>query len=326
MKPKVYVTRLIPEKGLEMVLDFCDAEVWEGELPAPRELLLDKVREVEGLLSLLTDRIDTPLMEAAPKLKVISNMAVGYDNIDVKEATKRGVIVGNTPGILTDTTADFAFALLMATARRIPEACRYVRDGRWKTWGPKLLLGRDIHGATLGLVGLGRIGSGVARRATGFSMRILYYDLVPRKDLEEELGLEFVGFDTLLERSDFISLHVPLTTETYHLISTEQFRLMKPTAILINTSRGPIVDPQALYKALKSGQIAACGLDVTEPEPIPKEDPLLTLDNCVIVPHIASASIATRTKMAMMAAENLIAGLKGEMPPHPVNPEVFGGI
>jgi glyoxylate reductase len=264
-------------------------------------------------------------MDAAPKLKVISNMAVGYDNIDVEEATRRGIIVGNTPGVLTDTTADFAFALLMATARRIPEACRYVHAGRWKTWGPKLFLGWDIHGATLGLVGLGRIGSGVARRATGFGMRILYYDVVRREDLEEELGLEFVDFEMLLEQSDFVSLHVPLTTETYYLISTEQFRVMKPTAILINTSRGPIVDPQALYEALKSGQIAACGLDVTEPEPIPRDDPLLTLDNCVIVPHIASASIATRTKMAAMAAENLIAGLKGEMPPHPVNPEVFGG-
>lgn len=325
MKPKVYVTRLIPEKGLEMVFDFCDAEVWEGELPPPRELLLDKVQDVEGLLSLLTDGIDAQLMDAAPKLKVISNMAVGYDNIDVEEATRREIIVGNTPGVLTDTTADFAFALLMATARRIPEACRYVHAGRWKTWGPQLFLGWDIHGATLGLVGLGRIGSGVARRATGFGMRILYYDVVRREDLEEELGLEFVDFETLLERSDFVSLHVPLTTETYYLISTEQFRVMKPTAILINTSRGPIVDPQALYEALKSGQIAACGLDVTEPEPIPRDDPLLTLDNCVIVPHIASASIATRTKMATMAAENLIAGLKGEMPPHPVNPEVFGG-
>lgn len=326
MKPKVYVTRLIPEKGVEMLLDFCDAEVWEGELPPPREVLLNKVQDVEGLLSLLTDRIDAQLMDAAPKLKVISNMAVGYDNIDVKEATRRGIIVGNTPGVLTDTTADFAFALLMATARRIPEACRYVRAGKWKTWGPKLLLGWDIHGATLGLVGMGRIGSGVARRATGLGMRILYYDVVRREDLEEELGLEFVDFETLLERSDFISLHVPLTSETHHLIGTEQFRLMKPTAILINTSRGPIVDPQALYEALKSGQIAACGLDVTEPEPIPMDDPLLTLDNCVIVPHIASASIATRTKMAAMAAENLIAGLKGEMPPHPVNPEVFRGI
>ena len=323
MKPKVYVTRLIPEKGLEMILAFCDAEVWQGKLPPPREVLLGKAQEVEGLLSLLTDRIDGQLMDAAPKLKVISNMAVGYDNIDVKEATRRGIIVGNTPGILTDTTADFAFALVMATARRIPEACRYVRDGRWKTWGPKLLLGWDIHGATLGLVGMGRIGSGVARRATGFGMRILYYDVVRREDLEEEVGLEFVDFETLLERSDFISLHVPLTSETHHLIGTEQFRLMKPTAILINTSRGPIVDPQALYEALKSGQIAACGLDVTEPEPIPIDDPLLTLDNCVIMPHIASASIATRTKMAIMAAENLIAGLKGEIPPHPVNPEIF---
>ena len=326
MKPKVYVTRLIPEKGLEMVLDFCEAEVWEGELPPPRELLLDKVQDVEGLLYLLTDRIDAQLIDAAPRLKVISNMAVGYDNIDVEEATRREIIVGNTPGVLTDTTADFTFALLMATARRIPEGCRYVVDGKWKTWGPKLLLGWDIHGATLGLVGLGRIGNGVARRAIGFGMRVLYYDVVRREDLEEELRLEFVDFETLLERSDFISLHVPLTTETHHLIGTEQFRLMKPTAILINTSRGAVVDPQALYEALKSGQIAACGLDVTEPEPISMDDPLLTLDNCVIVPHIASASIATRTKMATMAAENLIAGLKGEMPPNPVNPEVLGGM
>ncbi len=324
MKPKAYITRLIPQAGLDMVMEFSETKVWREELPPPRELLLKELQEVEGLLCLLTDRVDAELMDAAPRLKVISNMAVGYDNIDVKAATERGIAVGNTPGVLTETTADFAFALLMAAARRIPEATRYVKKGRWKTWGPTLLLGQDIHGATLGLVGLGRIGSGVAKRATGFEMRILYHDVVCREDLEKELGLTFVDLDTLLQESDFVSLHVPLTEETYHLIGPRELEIMKPTAILINTSRGPVVDQRALYEALRSGQIAAAGLDVTDPEPIDPHAPLLSLDNCIVVPHIASASVATRTKMATMAAQNLIAGLKGEMPPHCVNPELFG--
>jgi len=320
---KVYVTRLIPEEGLDIVRRHCDVEVWEEELPPPYEHLLEKVREVDGLLSLLTDRIDAPLMDAAPKLRVISNYAVGYDNIDVVAATQRGIIVGHTPGVLTETVADFTMALLLAAGRRVVEGERFVRARKWKAWGPTLLLGRDIHGATLGLVGLGRIGSSVARRARGFAMRILYHDIARQEDLERELGLIYTDFETLLRESDFVSLHVPLTEDTYHLMSKDEFALMKPTAILINTSRGPVVDQRALYEALRSGEIAGAALDVTDPEPIAPDDPLLSLDNCLIVPHMASASVATRTKMATMAAENLIAGLRGEMPPHPVNPEVL---
>lgn len=325
MKPRVYVTRILPDKAWEMIEEFCEAEVWEEELPPLREVLLEKVKEIEGLLCLLTDEIDASLMDRAPRLKVISNCAVGYDNIDVKAATERGIIVGNTPGVLTETTADLTFALLMATARRIPEAIRFVRAGKWKTWGLTLLLGQDIYGATLGIVGMGRIGSAVAKRATGFGMKILYYDVARREDLEEKLGVVFTDLETLLRESDFVTLHVALTKETHHLISRKELGMMKSTAILINTSRGPIIDQGALYDALKSGQIAAAGLDVTDPEPISLDDPLLSLDNCVVLPHIGSATVATRTKMATMAAENLIAGLKGEMPPTPVNPEVLAG-
>lgn len=325
MKPKVYVTRILPEKAWEMIEGFCEAGVWKGELPLPQEVLLEKVKEIEGLLCLLTDEIEGPLIDRAPKLKVISNCAVGYDNIDVKAATKRGIIVCNTPGILTETTADLTFALLMGIARRIPEATRFVRAGKWKTWGLTLLLGQDIYGATLGIVGMGRIGSAVAKRATGFGMKILYYDVTRREELEEELGLTFTDLGSLLRESDFVTLHLPLTKETHHLIGKREFEIMKCTAILINTSRGPIVDQGALYEALKSGQIAAAGLDVSDPEPISPDDPLLSLDNCVVLPHIGSATVATRTKMAVMAAENLIAGLKGEMPPNPVNPEVLRG-
>jgi len=323
MKAKVYVTRIIPEEGLSMVKEACQARIWERELPPPREVLLEEVKVVEGLLSLLTDQIDAELMDAAPKLKVISNYAVGYDNIDIPAATERGIVVGNTPGVLTETTADFAFALLMAAARRVVEGDRYVRDGKWKTWGPTLLLGYDIHGATLGIIGMGRIGSAMAKRASGFDMRVLYSDVHRREDLEEELGVIYVPMDTLLREADFVTLHTWLSEETYHLISTRELKLMKKTAILINNSRGPVVDTEALYEALKDGEIAGAGLDVTEPEPINVDNPLLTLDNVTIAPHISSGSIATRGKMAAMAAENLLAGLRGEMLPNPVNPEVF---
>ena len=324
-KPKVFVTRLIPEAGLEMITDFCDADVWEGELPPPREVLLSRVQGVDGLLSLLTDRIDVQVMDAAgPGLKVISNYAVGFDNVDVSEATRRGIPVGHTPGVLTDTTADFAFALLMAAARRVVEGDKFTRMGRWKTWGPKLLLGHDVTGATLGIIGFGRIGKGMARRAQGFDMRVLYHDPYCRDDpYARQVGAECVDLETLYVQADFISVHTPLTEETYHLIGADAFRQMKPTAILINTARGPVVDPEALYQALTTGQIAAAALDVTEPEPIPPDSPLLTLDNIIITPHMASASVATRGKMAAMAAANLIAGLKGEPLPHCVNPEVY---
>ncbi|MCS7219712.1 MAG: D-glycerate dehydrogenase [Anaerolineae bacterium] len=322
-KPKVYVTRLIPEEGLQMILEACDAEVWEGELPPPREVLLEKVKGRDGLLSLLTDQVDATLMDAAGSLRVISNYAVGYDNIDVQAATERGIPVGNTPGVLTETTADLAFALLMAVARRVVEGVDYVRAGRWKTWGPRLLLGQDVHGATLGIIGFGRIGQAMARRARGFDMRVLYYDRTRREGLEASLGVSYADLDTLLREADFVSIHTDLNPSTYHLMNAEALAKMKRTAILINTARGPIVDPAALAEALERGIIAGAGLDVTEPEPIPLDSPLLKFPNCVIVPHIASASVATRGRMARMAAENLLAGLRGERLPHCVNPEVY---
>jgi glyoxylate reductase len=322
-RPKVFVTRVIPDRGQAMVSEFCEAEIWQAELPPPRAVLLQKVRGLDGLLCLLTDRIDGEVMDAAgPGLKVISNHAVGVDNIDLPAATARGIPVGNTPGILTDATADFAFALLMAAARRVVEGERYVRLGRWKTWGPSLLLGADISGATLGIVGYGRIGQALARRASGFDMRILYCD-PSLASADPALPGQRVDFETLLRQSDFISLHTPLTPETYHLIDARALELMKPTAVLINTARGPVVDPDALYQALKAGRIFAAALDVTDPEPILPDSPLLELENLIVVPHIASASRTTREKMATMAAENLIAGLKGERLPHCVNPEVY---
>lgn len=323
-KSKVLVTRRIAQEALDMIGGSAEMELWDSELPPPREVLLQKVRDIDGLFSLLTDTVDAELMEAAPRLKVVSNMAVGYDNINVPEATRRRILVGYTPGVLTETTADFAFTLLMAAARRLVEADRYTRRGNWKTWGPMVMLGHDIHHARLGIVGCGRIGLEVARRARGFNMQVLYYDKVRRKRAEEkELALEFVpSLQEMLRRADFITIHVALTPETRHLISTAELAVMKPTAILVNTSRGPVVDQKALYQALRSGQIFAAALDVTEVEPIPPDDPLLTLENCIIAPHIASASVTTRTRMATMAAENLIAGLRGELPPNCVNPEV----
>lgn len=326
-KPKVYVTRMIAQEALDMITRVAEMKVWPGELPPPHEVILEEAREVDGLLTLLTDKIDASVMQAAPKLKVISNMAAGYDNIDVTEATKRGIVVGNTPEVLTETTADFAFALLMAAARRVVEADAFTRKGQWKTWGPMVLLGQDIHHATLGIIGLGRIGAEVAKRAKGFSMKVLYYDELRRSEEEEkQLGVEYVPeLSTLLSQSDFISLHVSLTPKTRHLLGAAQFALMKPTAILINNSRGPVIDQKALYEALKSRQILAAALDVTEVEPIPLEDPLLTLDNVIIAPHIASASVVTRTNIATLSADNLIAGLRGQVPPKCVNPEAIKG-
>ncbi len=322
-KPKVFVARLIPEKGFAVVRGFCDVDLWPNELPPSRDELIQHVRGVDGLLCLLTDKIDGEVMdEAGPQLKVISNHAVGLDNIDVNAATRRKIPVGNTPGVLTDATADFAFALMMAVARRIPEAERYVQAGKWKTWGPMLLLGVDLKGATLGLVGFGRIGKAVARRATGFDMRVIYYD-PNEKDPDPDIAATYVDFETLLAESDFISLHTPLTPDTRHLIDSEAFSKMRPSAVLVNTSRGPVVDPEALYEALKEKRIFGAGLDVTEPEPLRMDSPLLTLDNIVIVPHVASASRTSRDMMAWMAAQNLVAGLKGERLPNCVNPQVY---
>ena len=299
----------------------CDADVWAGDLPPTRPELLHRVAGRDGILTLLTDRVDDELLDAAgPGLKVVSNFAVGFDNIDLAACARRGIPVGNTPGVLTETTADLAWALLMAGGRRVAEGDRYVRDGQWKTWGPMLLLGPDIHGSTLGIVGFGRIGQAVARRAQGFGMTVLYHDVqqVP-DDVSEPLGATFVTLDELLERSDFISLHVNLTAETRHLINARTLAAMKETAVLVNTSRGPVIDQIALADALRDGVIWAAALDVTDPEPIPMDDPLVELANCLIVPHIASASRATRGKMAAMAAANLIAGVRGEPLPTPVS-------
>ena len=308
-KPKVYVTRLIPHAGLERIREVSDAEIWEGEEPPPFEVLLEKVKGKAGLVSLLTDRINRDLIDAAANsLKVISQMAVGFDNIDMSAATQRGIPVGHTPEVLNDATTDFAFALLMSAARRIVEGALYVKAGLWKTWGPTLLMGQNIYGMTLGIVGFGRIGRGLAKRAVGFGMRVLYTD--PRADeAASRLGAERRDLDELLAESDFVSLHVRLNEETTYLIGARELGLMKPTAVLVNTSRGAVVNPVDLYRALKNGDIAYAALDVTEPEPISADDPLLTLENCIIVPHIASSTLSTRSRMAIMVAENLEAGL-----------------
>lgn len=324
MRPKVFITRTLPQPALDLILPQCDAEIWRDELPPPRAVLMEQARACDGLLTLLTDKIDAALMDAAPQLKVISNCAVGFDNIDVPAATQRGIAVGNTPGVLTETTADFAFALLLAAARRISEAERYTRANKWKTWGLTVLLGQDVFGATLGLIGLGRIGAAMAKRARGFEMRVLYTDPTRRLDLEQQLGIAYADLDTLVRQADFVSIHTPLTETTRHLINADVLRRMKKSALLINTARGPVVDQAALYVALRDGVIAGAALDVTDPEPIASDDPLLTLDNCLITPHIASASIATRTKVAVMAAENLLAGVRGEPLPNSVN-TVLGG-
>ena len=324
-RPRVFVARKLPEEGLDPIRDACDARIWDDELPPPRAALLEAIRGCDGVLTLLTDKVDDEFLDAAgPQLKVVSNYAVGFDNIDVPALTRRGIPAGNTPGVLTETTADLAFALLMAAARRIPEGSRYVRDGKWKTWGPLLLLGPDVHGATLGIVGFGRIGQAMARRARGFGMRILYQD-VHRADpaVEAEHEATYAPLEELLPQADFVSLHVNLTHDTQSLIDAEKLSWMKPTAILVNTSRGPVVNSRDLAAALQAGTIGGAALDVTDPEPIPVDDPLVGLDNCLIVPHIASASRATRAKMAEMAAANLLAGVRGERLPTPVNPEVY---
>jgi glyoxylate reductase len=324
-RPKVFVSRIIPDEGLRQVTDACDAEVWQGDLPPPREDLLRSIEGCDGVLALLTDKVDDEFLDlAGPQLKVVSNFAVGFDNVDVAACTARGVAVGNTPGVLTETTADLAWTLLMAAARRVVEGDRYVRDGKWKTWGPMLLMGPDVHGSTLGIVGFGRIGQAMARRAKGFGMRIVYHDLqrVP-KQVEAEFDATFMTLEGLLHESDFVSLHTVLSPETKGLINAERLSWMKPTAILVNTARGPVVDSMALVSALRDGTIAAAGLDVTDPEPLPADHPLVGLDNCLVVPHIASASRATRGKMASMAAANLLAGVRGQRLPTPVNPEVY---
>ncbi len=323
-KPKVFVTRRIQEAGLEILRRAADVDVWEGELPPPYAELTARARGVDGLLSLLSDKVDGALMDAiGPQLKVIAQYAVGFDNIDIAAATARHIPVGNTPGVLTETTADMAWALLMAAARRVAEGDRFTRAGKWKTWGPNILLGQDVFGATLGIVGFGRIGQAMARRARGFEMRVLYYDVHRIPEVEAELKAEYVPFEKLLAELDFVTIHTNLSQETRHMFGPAQFARMKPTASLVNTARGPIVDEAALYQALSSGQIASAGLDVTEVEPLSMDSPLLKLENVIIAPHIASGSVHSRTQMATIAAENIAAALRGERLPHCVNPQVY---
>jgi glyoxylate reductase len=321
---RVFVTREIPERGLRIIKERINAEVWSGYAPPSKQVIIQKVANVDAIISLLSDEIDAKVFDAAPKLKIVAQLAVGYDNIDIKEATKRGIYVTNTPGVLTETTADFAWTLLMALARRIVEADRYIRSGKWKVgWHPSMILGRDVNRATIGIVGLGRIGQAVAKRAKCFNMQTLYYDVARKPELEEDLGVEYVELDKLFIKSDFISLHVPLTKSTYHLINEKKLKLMKKTAYLINNSRGPVVDENALYKALITGQIAGAGLDVFEQEPTSIGNPLLELENVVVAPHISSASYETRSRMAEMAAENLVAFFEDRVPPNLVNKEVL---
>jgi len=318
---KIFITRIIPDRGLILVKQhFPTCDICSVDMPPSREELLQRVRGVDGLLCLLTEKIDAELMDVAgSQLKVISSMSVGVDHIDVAAATVRGIPVGNTPGVLTDATADMAFALLFASARRVVEGEKYVRSGNWKTWNPKLLLGADFVGATLGIVGFGRIGQAVAKRAQGFDMRVIYYDPTS----QPAYGTQPVDLDTLLRESDFVSIHVPLTEKTRHMVNADFLAKMKSNSILVNTSRGGVVDQVALYNVLKAKRIFAAALDVTDPEPLPTDNPLLELENCLIIPHLGSASQHTRDMMSLLAAENLIAGLKGERLPNCVNPEVY---
>jgi len=322
---KIYVTRPIPEAGLQILRKVYPDFVMnmEDRVLTRAELLL-QAQGRDGLLSLLTDKIDGELLDAAgPQLKIVANHAVGFDNVDLAAATARGVLITNTPGVLTDATADHAWALLFAAARRIPESEKFLRAGKFKGWGPLMYLGGDITGATLGVVGAGRIGYHMALRSRGFNMKVLYSDAVANPILEKEIGARRVSFEELLRQADFVSLHVPLLPSTKHLINATSLRQMKRTAYLINTSRGPVVEEAALAEALQQGIIAGAALDVFENEPA-VHPALLQLDNVVLTPHIASATIATRSNMATMAANNLLAGLRGERPPNLVNQEVWG--
>jgi glyoxylate reductase len=335
--PIVVATRQLPPKAWNELTAQAQVVCWESDCPVTREWLLDHIPEADGLYCLLTDRIDEEVLRFGKRLRVVSTMSVGYDHIDIPMCDARSIPVGHTPGILTETTADLAFALLMTAARRIVEGAEYVRQGHWAEWKPDLLLGQDIFGATLGIVGFGRIGQAVARRARGFHMNVLAVRS-PRQNREspessETAGIDgeasdippvrFVDLPTALAQSDFVSLHVPLTFRTQHMIGEPEFQMMKGSSILINTARGAVVDHAALYAALQQGTIGGAALDVTEPEPLPASHPLLTLHNCLVIPHLGSASTATRARMADMAVENVIAGLRGDRLPHCVNPEVY---
>jgi len=318
-RPVTLVTRRIPAAGLTLLQQGTEVRLWDSDEPIPRATLLDWVNGVDGLYGLITERINDELLDAAgPSLKVVSTLSVGYDHIDLKACKARKIAVGNTPGVLTETTADLTLGLLLATARRIPEAMAAVRSGEWTTWKPEWMAGYDLYGSTVGIMGLGRVGAAVAKRLRGFDCRILYNSPRPKPEIADPLGADFADFQVILAEADFITIHTPLIPETRNLFNADAFRKMKCTAILINTSRGGTVDQEALYEALVTGEIAGAGLDVTTPEPLPPIHPLLHLPNCVILPHIASASYVTRAKMAVLAAQNILAGVKGEALPFPL--------
>jgi len=325
MSVSVYVTSILPEPGIEIVKDFCpEAEVYPEDRIHPRDLLLEKIQGRDGVLTLLTDAVDKEFMDTVgPQLKIISNYAVGYNNIDVEEATERKILVGNTPGVLTDATSDMAWALLFSVARRCAESDAFTRAGKFHGWRPSMFLGGDITERTLGIIGAGRIGTAMAMKSMWFKMKVLYYDLNPNKELEDKLGAKQVDLETLLKESDFVSVHTVLDDSTRHMIGAQELSIMKKSAYLINTSRGPVIDEVALVEALKSRTIAGAGLDVYEDEPELKPG-LAECENAVLAPHTASATIWTRSRMAEMAANNLVAGLKGERPPNLVNPEALG--
>lgn len=324
-KYKVFITRQVDQDAIDRISEIADVEVWPHDSIPPLDLLVSKAAEVDGLLTLLTDPINFEVISngAAHRLKVISQDAVGFDNIDVAAASSFKIPVGHTPGVLTETTADFAWALLMTSARRVAEADNEVHQGIWRPWGPSVLCGTDIFGMTIGIIGFGRIGQAMARRARGFNMRILYTDPRQNVEMEKETGAEYVSLNTLLQESDFITLHAFLSPQTRGMIGREQLIMMKNSAILINTARGPLIQSDALLEALENHEIAAAALDVFDPEPIPQQSRLLTMKNVLITPHIASASTATRHKMAMMAAENIIAGLQGKKLPYCANPQIY---
>ncbi len=320
----VLVTRRLPKPAMDAIHARTDADVWEEEGAIPRDELLRRVAGKRGAVTLLTEKVDDEFLDAAgADMVVVANYAVGFDNIDVPALTKRGVMATNTPEVLTETTADTAWALLMAAARRVPEGDRFLRSGTKWIWGPEMMLGQDVHGKTIGVVGFGRIGQAVARRAGGFGMHVVYYDLYrPPEDVERELRAEFRELDDLLAEADLISIHVALTPDTRHLFGAEQFRKMKPTAVIVNTSRGPVIDEASLARALRDGEIFAAGLDVFEREPEVHPD-LLELENAVVIPHLGSATVETRDAMGLLAAENLIAALEGRRPPTLLNPEAW---
>ena len=315
-KHRVFITRPIPEQILSKLEEFCDVEMWHtSEIPAPTT---EKIHELDGLLTYGHEPITGEMMARAPNLKVISNMGVGYDHIDTVAAKSRGIEVGNTPGVLSDTTADMTFALLLSMARNVVPSNGFVRSRQWTFYDPNIFWGQEIHHATIGIVGMGRIGYAVAKRALGFDMKVLYFKRNRRADWEEELGIEYATLNRLLESSDFVTLHPPMSSETHHLIGKKELVMMKPNAILVNIARGGVIDHDALYHALVNGEIAGAALDVTEPEPINTNHPLLSLDNILICPHLGSATVQTRMKMAQMAHDNLISGLNGNLLPYSV--------